>query len=143
MSLCEFIKNFNGIRFVVYKWQKGFLIFSLKLNRLGSKDQLGQNRDHTQTRPGRGPGFSVRGRPPHQSELCHDFLVTINFLPRPRVFLRSSKLFLGLSVNNSPSLSNFQLVVRNSHLDHKIMQLMRIIWEVGTKHVKNAAKLKI
>lgn len=78
-SLCEFIKSFNGIRFVVYKWRKEFPTFSV------SRDQLERAwpRDHTRHWPDEA---LLRERPPHQSELCHDFLVTINFLPRPRVF---------------------------------------------------------
>ena len=78
-SLCEFIKSFNGIRFVVYKWRKEFPTFSV------SRDQL--ERAWTTPDTGLTRLYWERGeRPPHQSELCHDFLVTINFLPRPRVF---------------------------------------------------------
>ena len=80
-SLCEFIKSFNGIRFVVYKWRKEFPTFSV------SRDQL--ERAWTWTTPDTGLTRLYREtgeRPPHQSKLCHDFLVTINFLPRPRFF---------------------------------------------------------
>ena len=46
-SLCEFIKSFNGIRFVVYKWRKEFPTFSV------SRDQLERawTRDHTRHWP--------------------------------------------------------------------------------------------
>lgn len=69
----------------MYKWRKEFLIFSLKLNRLWNKDHLGQCLDQG-PHLDNAPAF-LRERPPHQSELRHDFLVTINFLPRLRVFL--------------------------------------------------------
>ena len=118
-SLCEFIKSFNGIRFVVYKWRKEFPTFSVSRDQLERAWTLDHTRhwpDEALLRERREAATSIRAvsRFP-----CDDKL----FAKTEGFFLRSSKLFLSLTVNNSPSLSNFQLMVRNKHLDHKIMQL--------------------
>ena len=145
--LCEFIKNLYGIKFVVYEeavrwtiewnfvWKEFFMetkylpIISTVITLLLGLRLRPHKRTNNAEEDLREAATSI---PP-----CHDFLVTINFLPRRRDF---SHLFCRRIVNNSPSHSNVQFVARNNNLDHKIMQLWCDFLGGGNKTCKKCSK---